>query len=981
MAPRGAALGALTPLALALALAPRRGGAQNSYTYPLTGSPTMGGVTFDGIGAAATGASARMIFEYDAATQSQLLDYLFAPAWAPSTTASYKGAALSILKLEIGGDANTGFGSEPSYAPLPGRTWASHGWSGRLAQAAVARNPAIKIMLSPLSWPSYLVAPGANDPYDNPAAAASYVATYVQLFQTTFSVTVSHVGVFGYVAGARFSPTEGPRQSAYITAMRNALNALGLSSVKIVCADQGGWSCATEIDPESSSYDRVLAETIDIVGNFNAPTGAQLTSAVKGIAPLWITDFARINARNDGAMMLSSAIFESFVKSDAAGLPLGSGVQGWVFGTAVSSTPYGFPGYHLGLLDASQPWSGHFSTTPALWAIAHFNQFIPATAGWKIAPTSTGNSGTLKDGGYYMTFYDPSSLDFVLMIQAFAGTNGGNDEIATFQLAGMFAELGITYVDVWYSAFDYYVWSVDHGNQTEMNHHLGNVPVENLAFQLRLNKTFLYTIWAPEARDASIMPVPHYGCDTRDCDARLPPPAAFGSRTLAFTDPAACSGGQPGTLLVSVDGTFECTTNEDPAIGSCLAMETTGVPLGPFESTLPHAMTGDENLADADVSVEVFVRQDSTALLGVRLSPLNTTVTPAPKAMNYARGLWLAVTPRAGGALDWKLASGLDAASMAAPAFSGTLANFAGAGGWFSLRLVARGARAIGSVGSSVLFNADVSASAPSAGFVGVATGEWAPNNAFFRNLAIKALATTCSAVPRLGAQIFMEMCELDAGTGFTFVPVDTDPTHDTYSIIYGYDAEDTESGTNMAYNGQACFGNATPACYMAACSLNSTQNASANPCAGFNANGWPKGGFNIVGPTELTNLYVKNSPAGLIQLSVDESLCVEAVDQPDGKAPNLLLMGCNATSAAQLWTVERSTGDTGWLTGPIRNARNGGVMDVNFLQDGLEAGSVDAPVNTYGFHGSSNQLFHFEGGMIRATQLGSLCIGACAYL
>ena len=84
---------------------------------------------------------------------------------------------------------------------------------------------------------------------------------------------------------------------------------------------------------------------------------------------------------------------------------------------------------------------------------------------------------------------------------------------------------------------------------------------------------------------------------------------------------------------------------------------------------------------------------------------------------------------------------------------------------------------------------------------------------------------------------------------------------------------------------------------------------------------------------------------------------------------------------AAQLWTVEKSVGDSGWLTGPVRNAGNGGVMDVNFLQEGLTAGSVDAPVNTYGFHASSNQLFHFEAGMLRATQLGSLCLGACAYL
>jgi len=454
--------------------------------------------------------------------------------------------------------------------------------------------------------------------------------------------------------------------------------------------------------------------------------------------------------------------------------------------------------------------------------------------------------------------------------------------------------------------------------------------------------------------------------------------------------------------MFDVSGTFQCDTYG--AAGAALAMVSTGVPFGPFEETLPHTLTGDENLVDVDLSVDVYIARDATALIGVRVSPLNTTVTPAPLAMNYARGLWLAVTPRAGDSLDWKLLTGLDFVSFNEPLLTGSLQQFAG-GAWATVRIVARGSRVVGSVGpavgpasgslrgvagreqgvaavgASLLFNVDVSTSAaPNAGFVGVATGDWVPQQAFFRNVQVNALSTTCSGTPPQGAQILTEMCALANGTGFTFVPVDLDHSHDFYSVLYGWDSEDTESGTNMAYVGQACEGNATLECFFAACSSNSTQNSSANKCAGFNQNGWPKGNWNDVGPTELTTLFVKNEPSGFIQLTANPALCIEAVDVPE-KPVILLLNPCLASNARQLWTVEKSIGDNNWLIGPIRNAGNGGVMDVNFLSDGITAGKVDAPINTYGYHGSSNQLWNIEGGMIRSTQLGSLCLGSCSTL
>ncbi len=62
------------------------------------------GRTFDGIGAiSGGGGNSRLLFDYPATQQSQILDYLFKPD---------AGANLHILKVEVGGDTNSTDGSE-----------------------------------------------------------------------------------------------------------------------------------------------------------------------------------------------------------------------------------------------------------------------------------------------------------------------------------------------------------------------------------------------------------------------------------------------------------------------------------------------------------------------------------------------------------------------------------------------------------------------------------------------------------------------------------------------------------------------------------------------------------------------------------------------------------------------------------------------------------------------------------------------------
>ena len=65
--------------------------------------------TFDGIGALSAGASSRLLYDYPEPQRSDILDLLFKPSTA---------AALQILKVEIGGDAQSERATGPPFCFL-----------------------------------------------------------------------------------------------------------------------------------------------------------------------------------------------------------------------------------------------------------------------------------------------------------------------------------------------------------------------------------------------------------------------------------------------------------------------------------------------------------------------------------------------------------------------------------------------------------------------------------------------------------------------------------------------------------------------------------------------------------------------------------------------------------------------------------------------------------------------------------------------
>ena len=103
---------------------------------------TSAGRTFGGIGAiSGGGGNTRLLTDYPAAQQQQILDYLFKPGY---------GASLQILKVEIGGDTNSTDGSESSIEHAEGSINCNNGYEWWLMEQAKALNPNIK--LYGLAW-------------------------------------------------------------------------------------------------------------------------------------------------------------------------------------------------------------------------------------------------------------------------------------------------------------------------------------------------------------------------------------------------------------------------------------------------------------------------------------------------------------------------------------------------------------------------------------------------------------------------------------------------------------------------------------------------------------------------------------------------------------------------------------------------------------------------------------------------------------
>lgn len=138
---RAARIILVAALAVSYVATPALGAPRSAAAQEVTLDGRSPGRTFDGIGALSAGASSRLLIDYPEPQRGQILDYLFKPGY---------GAALQILKVEIGGDTNSTDGAEPSHMRTPADLNCGRGYEWWLMEQAKARNPDIE--LSALAW-------------------------------------------------------------------------------------------------------------------------------------------------------------------------------------------------------------------------------------------------------------------------------------------------------------------------------------------------------------------------------------------------------------------------------------------------------------------------------------------------------------------------------------------------------------------------------------------------------------------------------------------------------------------------------------------------------------------------------------------------------------------------------------------------------------------------------------------------------------
>lgn len=334
---------------------------------------------FDGIGAVSAGATSRLLIDYPEPYRSQILDFLFKPNY---------GAGLQHLKVEIGGDINSGEGSEPGHMRREGEENYNRGYEWWLMKEAKKRNP--DIILDALVWriPGWI---GNGNDY------SLYITKFLVGAKTHHNLDINYVGIWN----------ERDFNFEWIKILRKTLDENGLTDVKIVAGDMGGplhmrWKIA-----DSVVADPLLAKAVFALG-VHYPEGDVPESVLqlkKAGKKLWSSEDGEWNwvtwlpYRHLRAQKLNINYIDGHLTK----------TEFWSPVTSCYDCLFA-PG--SGMIKANTPWSGAYEIEKTLWAVAHTTQF--AKPGWLYLENACFK---LPGGGSVVSLTDPDRDNVSVIIE------------------------------------------------------------------------------------------------------------------------------------------------------------------------------------------------------------------------------------------------------------------------------------------------------------------------------------------------------------------------------------------------------------------------------------------------------------------------------------------------------------------------------------------------------------------------------------
>jgi hypothetical protein len=349
----------------------------------ITVNGTSGGRVFDGVGAiSGGGGNSRLLFDYPEPQRSDILDYLFKPG---------HGAAMQIMKVEIGGDTNSTSGAEPSHEHTRGVVNCDRGYEWWLMGQAKARNPGLKLV--GLSWG----APGwiGNGNFWS-SDSIDYLIAWLGC-ATSHGLTIDYLGGWN----------ERGRDLTWYKNLRSALNSRGYPNVKIVASDEFGWGTADDVQRDSG-----FAAAVSVIGSHyvcgyrsaqtDCPSSANAVSSGK---TLWASENGS-DDYNAGATALARGINRDYIDGKM------TAYLNWPVIAAITPN---IPWSTTGVAVAPQPWSGYYSIGKSTWVMAQTTQFT--APGWRYLDGASGYLGGSKSNGSYVSLRSPNTGDYSTIVE------------------------------------------------------------------------------------------------------------------------------------------------------------------------------------------------------------------------------------------------------------------------------------------------------------------------------------------------------------------------------------------------------------------------------------------------------------------------------------------------------------------------------------------------------------------------------------
>lgn len=342
-----------------------------------------GGRVFDGVGGVSA-SSSMLLYDYPEPERSQILDYLFKPDY---------GASLQILKVEIGSDANSTIGSEPSHMRTRTDIDCHRGMEWWLMKQAVARNP--KIKLYGLMWgaPGWL-------------RGGLWSSDHVHYLMTWMGCAEENGLHIDYLGGAneRYVP---PPPGSFFIALHKAL-AAKYPYVKIVATDEhtppNYWRVATQMKT-NPAYGRA----VDILGEHDVchwrsrytHCMASLDALNSG-KPLWNSEQSSQDAAA-GGQPLARAMNRNYIDARITANLNWAPIAAYYGSTVTGGT---------GLITAETPWSGYYKVHQGVWVDAQTTQFVQP--GWRYIDNAC---GYLTNGASYVALRSPDGDNYTVVIE------------------------------------------------------------------------------------------------------------------------------------------------------------------------------------------------------------------------------------------------------------------------------------------------------------------------------------------------------------------------------------------------------------------------------------------------------------------------------------------------------------------------------------------------------------------------------------